>query len=81
MRSALSIREKILEPDNPELCSTLLGLAELLWKKADIRAAELLYRRALAIEEKAFGGEDRGLIPTLHQLGRMLTQNDEYGAA
>jgi tetratricopeptide (TPR) repeat protein len=49
----VAIDEKVLGPDHPDLARIIANLASLLQAKGDYKAAESLYRRALAIYERA----------------------------
>ena len=52
---ALSIREKALGPDHPDLASSLENLAALYSTQERYADAEALYKRALAIRERIAG--------------------------
>ena len=49
LQRSLAMREEVFGPESPELSATLMGLAELLWKRGDLQNAEPIYRRNLAI--------------------------------
>ena len=53
LTEALAIREKALGPDHPDVALNLNNLAALYWTRAEYDEAEPLFRRALAISEKA----------------------------
>jgi tetratricopeptide (TPR) repeat protein len=65
---ALSIREKELGPDDPDLASSLENLAALYSTQERYADAEPLYKRSLAIRERILGPEDPGLAPSLNDL-------------
>src|SRR6476469_7538523 len=65
---ALSIRERALGPDHPDLASLLENLAALYATQGQYVEAEALYKRSLAIREKIVGPEDPSLVPLLNDL-------------
>jgi tetratricopeptide (TPR) repeat protein len=54
-QKVLSIREKLLGPEHPDVATGLNNLAFLYVRQGRYTDAEPLYRRALAINEKALG--------------------------
>ena len=68
--NALSIREKILTGNDPELAESLDGLGVMYLRQSDFGRAESLLRRALAIHESAGSSRDADLGLTLSHLGR-----------
>jgi tetratricopeptide (TPR) repeat protein len=52
---ALAIKEKLLDPDHPDVVMTLNNLAVLYKSGGKYAEAELLYQRALVIFEMALG--------------------------
>jgi tetratricopeptide (TPR) repeat protein len=75
---ALTIGEKALDPEHPNLAIQLDNLAQVLHDLGKLDEALPLHRRALAISEKALGPEHpdvaitlNNLAQTLHNLGRL----------
>ena len=54
-RRALRIFESKLSPGNPRIATACGNLADILVAKGDKISAERFYRRALSIDETAFG--------------------------
>ena len=63
------------------MATGLNNLAALLQAKGDYAGAEPLYRRALAIDEKALGSDHPGLAIDLNNLALLLqAKGDDAGA-
>ena len=60
-KRALSMKEKILGPEDPELATSLNYLAYIYHDQGKYSEAEPLYQRALSITEKSFPPEDQML--------------------
>ena len=56
-RQLLELREKMNGPEHPSTAPSVNNLAELYRAMGDYAKAEPLYRRALAIKEKALGAQ------------------------
>jgi tetratricopeptide (TPR) repeat protein len=52
---ALSLREKALGPDHPDVAASLDAIGKLLLTKGDVAEAEAYLARALALRERALG--------------------------
>jgi tetratricopeptide (TPR) repeat protein len=52
-RSALALSEEKMGPESVQLAMTCTDLADVLWDEKNLRAAGLLYRRAIAIDISA----------------------------
>ena len=61
-RRALSIKEKALGPEHPDIAMTLNNLAVLYKSENKLRAAAPLYLRALTIFEHALGSKHPNTI-------------------
>jgi tetratricopeptide (TPR) repeat protein len=57
-KKALRVTEKAVESNHPEVTASLNDLARLYDNQGLYAKAESLFRRALAIDEKAFGVHD-----------------------
>ena len=62
----------ILGPDHPDVAVALRDLANEYTYHEDYRAAQALYPRALAIQERAFGPGSDDVATTLEWYGRLL---------
>jgi CHAT domain-containing protein/tetratricopeptide (TPR) repeat protein len=79
---AISIKEKALGPDHPDLAKSVHALGNLLYLGAhDHAGARALYERALAIREKALGTEHVLVAHSLNNLASMLRAMGDYAAA
>jgi tetratricopeptide (TPR) repeat protein len=76
---ALSIREKHLAPDDPEIAASLNQLGVVLWRKGDLDASLAAHQRALAIRAKAFGPRHPLVAASLGNISLSLSSkgNDE----
>jgi len=81
-RRAISIQEKVLGPEHPDLATSLNNLAELSLIQWRYREAESLHKRALAIREKALGPDHPLTAASLTNLARLysLTRRPEMAA-
>lgn len=78
---ALSLREKALDAEHPDIAVSLNNLALLYIYRGDYTQAEPLYRRALAIREKVFGGEHPDTATYLNNLAYLYKAKSEYAQA
>jgi CHAT domain-containing protein/Tfp pilus assembly protein PilF len=78
---ALSLREKALGPEHPDVATSLNNLAMLNYSKGDYARAEPLYQRALAIDEKALGPEHPDLATDLNNLAEFYRAKGDYARA
>lgn len=75
---ALSIKEKALGAEHPDVAVSLNNLATLYYTKNDYGHAEPLYQRALSIREKALGAEHPAVATSLNQLATLLYSRGDY---
>src|SRR5712691_3830004 len=80
-KRALSIRERALGPEHPDVGATLNNLAELYWSQKKYAAAQPLYQRALTIVEKTVGPESPELGAALNNLADVYRAQQSYAAA
>jgi tetratricopeptide (TPR) repeat protein len=81
LRSALTLAESTLGPNNQDTAGTLNNLAALLEAKGDYAGAEPLYRRALGIAESTFSPGDPRLAMSLDNLAELLDAEGDRAAA
>jgi len=81
MRRALTIREKSLGPDHPDVALSLLNLATLYSDLGDYAKAEPFYQRALAIREKSLGPEHPLTARSLDNLAILYVALRDYAKA
>ncbi|MGH9656926.1 MAG: tetratricopeptide repeat protein, partial [Bryobacteraceae bacterium] len=65
----------------PNTATSLNSLASLLKSKGDYAGAEPLYRRALAIRQKALGPDHPDTATSLNNLAELLRSKGEYAGA
>lgn len=81
-RQALSLREEVLEPEDPKIAQSLYNLGELLRLKRNYVEAASLYRRARPIWEETLGPEDADVANTIDGLaGALHHSGGEFKAA
>jgi len=80
-RRALSIRERSLGKEHPDVAQSLNNLALLLHDTNRMDEAELLYRRALSIDENSFGKEHPNVATDLNNLALLLKATNRKGEA
>ncbi|MDB4969566.1 MAG: serine/threonine kinase family protein [Myxococcales bacterium] len=81
IRRALTISEKELGPDHPEVGSTLLSLAATLFGQDRFDESLSYYRRTLAVWEKTLGPEYPRLVDPLVGIAAILTIQGKYEEA
>jgi tetratricopeptide (TPR) repeat protein len=81
LAKALSIREKLLDPDHRDVAVSLNNLALLLKETNRPSEAEPLYRRALAIEEKSYGPNHPDVARDLNNLALLLQDTNRLSEA
>jgi tetratricopeptide (TPR) repeat protein len=78
---ALAIREKALDPEHPDVATSLNNLAGLYYNQGQYAKAEPLYQRALAIREKALGPEHPDVATSLNDLAGLYEARVQYAKA
>jgi tetratricopeptide (TPR) repeat protein len=78
---ALTIREKALSSDHPDVAQALNNLAELYRAQGHYADAEPLYKRALATWEKALGPDHPNFATSLNNLANLYDKLGRYGDA
>ncbi len=81
LKKAITIREKALKQDHPDVARSLHNLARLYVDQGKYIQAESLYQRALTIREQALGAEHPDVATTLNYLGLLYTHLDKYDQA
>jgi len=77
-KRVLTIREKALGLEHPEVAAALNSLAKLYHSQGRYAEAESLYKRSLSIREKALGLEHRDVAATLNNLGSVYRYQGKY---
>jgi CHAT domain-containing protein/Tfp pilus assembly protein PilF len=78
---AVAIKEKVLDPADPNLATSLINLGVQRTLAGDPAAARPLFERALAIREATFGPDHLLVAGALQSLaGLLLTIDDDAGA-
>jgi CHAT domain-containing protein/Tfp pilus assembly protein PilF len=77
----LSIREKDLGSDHPDVAASLNSLAGLYQDQGRYNDAEPLYKRSLAIREKAFGPNHSDVANSLNNLATLYYSQGRYADA
>ncbi|RXK82136.1 tetratricopeptide repeat protein [Chlorobaculum sp. 24CR] len=80
-RRALSIGEKTLGPEYPDVAASLNNLAVLLSDQGNYTEAEPLFRRAFAIREKVLGPNHPDVATDLNNLALLLKTQGKYDEA
>lgn len=80
-KSALAIREKALDPDHPNVATSLNNLAALYFAQGRYTEAEPLYQRALDIWEKALGPDHPDVARSLNNLAELYRDQGQYAKA
>ncbi len=78
---ALTILERSLGEDHPDLATALNNLALLHYSQANYEAAQPLYERALAIDEKVLGPDHPGVATDLNNLALLHKKQGNFEAA
>ncbi len=80
-QKVLTIREKALGPDHPDVAQSLNNLALLYQEQGHYAAAEPLLKRAQAIREKALGPDHPDVANSLNNLAALYLAQGHYAAA
>jgi tetratricopeptide (TPR) repeat protein len=72
LQQALTIREKALGPEHPDVAQSLNNLAELYRAQEHYAEAEPLYQRALMIREQRLGLDHPNVVVTLKNYFALL---------
>jgi Tetratricopeptide repeat len=80
-KQSLTIREKVLGPDNPDVAAALNNLAFLYQEQGRYAEAGPLYNRALVIKEKALGRDHPDVATSLNNLGVLYVVQGRYSDA
>jgi CHAT domain-containing protein/Tfp pilus assembly protein PilF len=78
---ALSIREELLEPDNPNVASAINMLAKIAYIQEDYANSEALFKRAISIREKSLAPDDPDLSESLRGLANVYHMQGKYSLA
>jgi tetratricopeptide (TPR) repeat protein len=78
---ALTIFERVLGPDHPNVATLVNNLGSVLHDLGDLPAARDAFQRALAIDEKAFGPDHPNVATDVNNLGSVLKDLGDLQAA
>jgi tetratricopeptide (TPR) repeat protein len=78
---ALSIRERVLAPEHPDVAQSLGNLAVVHYELGRYAEAEALHKRALAIKERAFGPDHTKVAYSLNNLANVHIRQGRYAEA
>jgi tetratricopeptide (TPR) repeat protein len=78
---ALSLLERALGPEHPDLAPCFNNLANVLYAKQDFEGAKQQYGRALALRERALGPEHPDVGKSVNNLANVHATNQEFEAA
>ena len=78
---ALTIRERVLGPDHPDVAKSLHNLATLYHVQERYREAEPLFQRALAIGKQTLGPDHPNVAQSLHNLATLYQAQGRNDAA
>jgi CHAT domain-containing protein/Tfp pilus assembly protein PilF len=78
---ALAIREKVLEPEHPDVATSLNNLAALYQEQGNYSSAEPLLQRSLAIREKVLEPEHPDVATSLNNLALLYWAQGNYSSA
>ena len=81
LRRALSVRERVLDSDHPDLAQNLNDLAGVYHNQGMYAQAEPLYQRALVIQEQTLGVENAATLRTLGNLALLSYTLAKYTEA
>jgi tetratricopeptide (TPR) repeat protein len=70
-QDALGKKNKYLEPDDPDIATTMLSLATLSRLQGNYEQAEMLYQQVLPLYEKAWGSEHPNTATVLNELATL----------
>ena len=80
-RRSLTILEKALGPEHPNVATSLNGLAALYKAQGNYAEAAPLFQRSLAIREKTLGPEHPDVAASLHNLAGLHHDQGNYAEA
>ena len=78
---SLTIREKVLGPEHPDVATSLNNLAALYRAQGKYEEAEPLYQRSLTILEKVLGPEHPNVATSLNNLALLYDAQGKYEEA
>jgi CHAT domain-containing protein/Tfp pilus assembly protein PilF len=80
-KRVLEIRERVLEPDHPDVAAPINGLAILYYYEGEYATAESLHQRALSIRERALGPNHPDVAASLNGLANLYWYKGDYAKA
>jgi tetratricopeptide (TPR) repeat protein len=80
-KRSLTISEKALGPEHPNVARSLINLALLYTDQGKYSEAEPLYKRSLAVREKVLGPEHPDVARSLNSLAALYVSQGKYSEA
>jgi tetratricopeptide (TPR) repeat protein len=77
-KRTLTIREKVLGPDHPDVATSFNNLALFYYNQGKYAKAEQLHQQALAIREKALGPDHPDMAASLNNLALLNEAQGRY---
>jgi tetratricopeptide (TPR) repeat protein len=81
LRAALNERRRLCGDGHPDTASSLQNLANVLFRKGDVAAAETLWREAVGAYRQGYGDEHPLVVTALSNLALALQAQGEYTEA
>jgi tetratricopeptide (TPR) repeat protein len=75
---ALEIRERLLEPEHPDVAIAINSLADIYTDKGEYANADLLYRRSLASREKTLDKDHPDIGASLYSIAMLYHVQGKY---
>jgi tetratricopeptide (TPR) repeat protein len=81
LERALTVRERALDPDHPDIAQGANSLGVVYWDRGWYREAQTLFERALAIRERDFGPDHPDVAASLDDLANALYKQGSFAQA
>ncbi len=78
---ALALRERLSGRADPATVPSMVGLADVLRRNGELRAAGALYREALGVCERASGADSLELADSANGLGNIMYDTGDFAGA
>ncbi|MBL9150106.1 MAG: tetratricopeptide repeat protein [Phycisphaerae bacterium] len=81
LEAAVAARERLLQPDDPAIATSLVNLATLFYGQGDYARAEALLQQARAIQSRSLAPDDPAAANTLLSVGVLAQAQGRYPEA